>query len=188
MTTYATDAAFSATWNNSGDFLARTGLQWNSPAPFGSFGTITAQFAESKTGTAGTFSYIGIYGWALPASGAPCVEFYIVDDSYNKMPVNPGNTTMKGTVTIDGGEYILYTRETSGTGGSNCPNTTSWMQYYSVRTTARTCGQISVSAHFTAWSMNQMVLGNLQEAQVLVETGGGDGSINFPTASVTATQ
>lgn len=104
------------------------------------------------------------------------------------MPVNPGNTVMTGTATIDGGDYILYTRQTSGTGGSNCPGVSTWTQFYSVRETARTCGQISVTDHFNAWAAAGMTLGNLQEAQILVETGGGDGSAAFTTAVVTATQ
>ena len=180
LTTYSTDA-FSASWNNSGDFLARAGLDWNQK-PYTSLGTVTAQFAETKSGTAGSFSYIAIYGWSV----SPCIEWYIVDDSYNKMPVNPGNTTSKGTATIDGGAYTLYTRPTSGTGGSRCSGVSSWTQFYSVRQTARTCGQISITQHFQAWANAGMTLGNLLEAKILVEVGGGNGSIDFTTASVTA--
>src|SRR4029079_8315757 len=110
----------------------------------------------------------------------------IVDDSYNRMPVNPGSTTNKGTATIDGGTYNLYTRNTTGTGGSKSPGTTSWTQFYSVRTTARTCGQISITEHFKAWAAAGMTLGKMDQAQILVEVGGGVGSIDFTTASVTA--
>ena len=149
--------------------------------PVTSSGTLTAQFAENKTGTAGGYSYVGIYGWSV----SPCIEWYIVDDSYNKMPVNPGNTTSKGTATIDGGTYNLYLRPTTGTGGSRCGSTTMWNQFYSVRQTARTCGQISISQHFQAWANAGMMLGSLLEAKVLMEVGGGTGNIDFTTASVT---
>ena len=132
------------------------GLQWNNTKTYDQYGTITAQFASKKTGSAGGYSYIGIYGW----SQNPCVEFYIVDDSFNTMPVNPGSTTNKGTVTIDGGQYIMYTRNTTGTGGSKCGSSvTSWVQYYSVRKTARTCGQISITEHFKAWAGLGMTAG-----------------------------
>lgn len=196
ITTYGDNPAFSATWDETGsgaDLLARAGLVWQKPAAYTTFGTITAEFAETKTGTGGGFSYVGIYGWSLPptaGSSDGCVEFYIVDDSFNTMPVNPGGTTKMGTATIDGGEYILYTRTTPGTGGNNCnlPSGQTWTQFYSVRETARSCGQISITDHFNAWAMAGMNLGNLQEAQLLVETGGGDGNIDFTTASVTATQ
>jgi len=183
LTTYSgAGAAFSASWTNSGDFLGRVGLQWNQTQTYDQLGTITAQFAETKTGNAGGYSYIGIYGWSVN----PCVEFYIVEDSYNKMPFNPGNTTNKGTVTIDGGSYILYTRQTMGTGGSKCPGVANWIQYYSVRTTARTCGQTSITDHFNAWAAAGMPLGKMDQAQILVETGGGTGSIDFTTGSMTA--
>ena len=50
----------------------------------------------------------------------------------------------------------------------------------------RTCGQITISDHFKAWAAAGMTLGNMDQAQILVETGGGSGSIEFPVASVTA--
>ena len=181
ITTFS-EPAFSAAWNNSGDFLARTGLEWGSGKAVSSLGTVTAQFAETKSGSAGGYSYIGIYGWSVN----PCIEWYIVDDSYNKMPVNPGSTTNKGTVMIDGGMYTLYTRATTGTGGNRCGNVSSWTQFYSVRQTARTCGQISISDHFSAWAAAGMTLGSVLEASILIEAGGGTGSIAFPTANVTA--
>jgi hypothetical protein len=180
ITTFSVPA-FSASWNNSGDYLARLGLQWNATKTYDALGTVTAQYASKKTGSGGGYSYIGMYGWSV----SPCVEFYIVDDSFNKMPVNPGNTTNKGTVTIDGGQYILYTRNTSGTGGSKCPGVSNWVQFYSVRMTARTCGQISVTEHFKAWAAAGMTLGKMDQAQLLVEVGGGQGSVDFPVANMT---
>ena len=181
ITTFSTPA-FSTSWNNAGDFLARVGYEWgNAAKSYDSYGTITAQFAYKKTGNAGGYSYIGIYGW----STNPCVEWYIVDDSFNGMPVNPGSTSNKGTVSIDGGDYILYTRQTNGTGGSRCNGVSSWAQYYSVRKTARQCGTISITQHFDAWKAAGMPLGNLLEAKILVEVGGGSGSVDFPVANVT---
>ena len=181
ITTYDTPA-FSAAWNNSGDFLARVGLQWNATKTYDQLGTITAQFAATKTGTGGGYSYIGIYGWSV----SPCIEWYIVDDSYNKMPVTPGGSKV-GTAMIDGGTYNLIKRNTTGTGGSKCGSTTSWDQYYSIRTTARDCGQISITEHFKAWAANSLPLGKMDQAQILVEVGGGVGSIDFSVANVTAT-
>jgi len=181
ITTYDTPA-FSAAWNNSGDFLARLGLQWNATKTYDAYGTITAQFAYKKTGTGGGYSYIGMYGWSV----SPCVEWYIVDDSYNKMPVNPGSTTNKGTADIDGGKYTLFTRPTTGTGGSKCSGTTSWTQFYSVRQTARQCGQISLTEHFKAWEAAGMTLGKMDQAQILIEVGGGTGTIDFTVANVVA--
>jgi hypothetical protein len=181
ITTY-TVPAFSASWGpNSGDFLARIGLQWGNGKAYTSLGTVSADFSETKSGSAGSYSYVGIYGWSVN----PCIEWYIVDDSYNGLPFNPGGS-MVGTATIDGGKYNLITRSTTGTGGNRCGNVSSWNQFYSIRTTKRSCGTISITDHWNAWASNNMQLGSVLEASILVEAGGGTGSIQFPVANVTA--
>lgn len=187
LTTYSVPA-FIASWNNAGGYLGRLGFEWNrfgdNPVPHDQVGTITAQFASRKTGSAGGYSYVGMYGWTTN----PCVEWYTVDDSYNQMPINPGNTTEEGRVDIDGGTYIMYTRPTTGTGGSRCSGVDSWIQYYSVRTQARACGVISLSQHFDAWqSLGMDMTGELLEAKILVEVGGGVGNVELPIANVTVT-
>jgi endo-1,4-beta-xylanase len=180
ITTFSTPA-FSARWNNNSDFLARTGVSLNKT--YDQYTSIVAQFSETKTGSAGGYSYIGIYGW----SNNPCVEFYILDDSFGTFPFNPYNSSQKGTATIDGDTYKLFQNSTTGTGGNRCGSSvTSWNQFWSVRQTRRTCGTITVSDHFKAWAGVSMALGSLLEASLLVETGGGSGSINFPVAIVTA--
>jgi hypothetical protein len=62
------------------------------------------------------------------------------------------------------------------------------MQYYSVRTTARDCGLISLTRHFDAWASLNMPMGNLLEAKILIETGGGTGSVDCAIANVVTTQ
>ncbi len=60
------------------------------------------------------------------------------------------------------------------------------MQYYSVRRTARACGVISLSEHFNAWySLGMALSGELLEAKILVEVGGGVGNVQLPIANVT---
>ena len=181
ITTYST-GAFSASWNNSGDVLARVGLQWDSGETYDQLGTISADFAETKAGTAGGYSYIGIYGWSV----SPCVEYYIIEDSYNTMPVRPYDATSVGTYDIDGGTYILYKSVMTGTGAPNCSGASNWSQLSSVRQTARQCGHISISQHFAEWTSKFMTLGKIEEARILAEAGGGTGSIDFTTATVTA--
>jgi len=180
MTSFPT-AAFSASWGpNSGDVLARIGLAWgDNGRTYDQYGTITAQFAETKLGSAGSYSYIGIYGRTI----YPCVEFYIVDDSYDAMPIKPFVSSNVGSAKIDGETYTFWVSAMAGTDGSGC-RASGWSQYHSVRQTARACGQISVTEHFSAWRTVGMSLGSLVELEVLVEAGGGTGSINFPVANV----
>jgi hypothetical protein len=82
MTSFGQGAAFKANWNNSGDFLARVGLQWNETKAYDPYGTIEADNAFKKTGSAGGFSFVGIYGW----SNIPLVEYYIVEDWFGGSP------------------------------------------------------------------------------------------------------
>jgi hypothetical protein len=113
----------------------------------------------------------------------PCVEYYIVDDSFNGLSTN-------GTqVTIDGATYYVSTNMTSGSGGNACEpgHTGPWAQMWSVRKTARQCGTITISDHFAAWAQQGWTLGALSSAQINVEVGGGTGSINFTMANVTTT-
>ena len=178
LITYGSSAAFSATWNNSGDFLARVGLNLGSNKTYDQYGAIAADFAETKSGSGGGYSSIGVYGWSV----SPLVEWYVTEDSYNGLG---GSGTKKGTFTIDGeGTYNVYQRMQNNQ--PSIQGNASFPQFISVRTSARTCGHISLTKHFEAWKGFGMTLGKMEEAKVLVEAGGGSGRIDFPTASVTA--
>ena len=171
--------AFSASWNNSMDFLAHVGLDFNAAKSYTAYGAILAQFVESKTGSSGGYSSIGIYGWMHN----PCVEWYINEDSFTTL--YPRGTAM---ATIDGAAYTLYTTMTTGTGGANAceaGHTGSWTQMISTRKTARQCGTVTVSDHFAAWAQQGWSLGTLSSVHINVEVGGGMGSIQFPVANVT---
>ena len=180
MTPYGVGAAYKATWNNSADFLAREGLQWNSTQTYTQIGTISADYAYTKTGSDGGYSYIGIYGW----SQNPLHEYYIVDDWFGSDPPTGGGALM-GTLNVDGGTYNIYTHTQTNQPSITGSNAT-FVQFFSVRQTARQCGHISISAHFAKWASLGMALGNMYEAKILVEVGGGTGSIDFTTATVTA--
>ena len=179
-TTYNGDRpAFRATWNNSGDFLARMGLQWDETQTHEQIGTIGADLAFTKAGSAGGYSFIGIYGW----SNDPLVEYYIVENSFANGPATPYATTQRGTFNVDGATYRVY----SGT-KNNQPSihgTANFQQLFSVRQTPRQCGHVSISEHFKQWQSMGMNLGKMYEARILVEAGGGSGSIDFTHANVT---
>jgi hypothetical protein len=179
MTLFGVDATFKANWANSGDFLARVGLGWDSTKTYTQLGTISADLSETKSGAAGGYSYIGIYGW----SENPMIEYYIVEDWYSSAP-NPGGTNM-GTITVDGGTYTVWKHQQVNQPSVTGNNSTFW-QFFSVRNTARTCGHISISDHFTKWNGLGMTLGNMEEAKILIEAGGGTGNITFSVAKMSA--
>jgi hypothetical protein len=180
MTVFDVDATFKANWSNVGDFLARVGLGFNETKTPSQIGTITATFAETKSGTAG-YSFIGIYGWSVN----PLHEYYIVDDWFGSRPSagSLGGATHMGTITVDGGTYDVYTH--TQTNQPSIQGTATFVQFISVRQTARQCGTISVSEHFSQWAGMNMQLGELEEARILVEAGNSTGNIDFTTATVT---
>lgn len=188
LTTYGTTPAFRAAWNNSGDYLGRIGFEWgNSGKPYTEYGTITADYVWNKAsgsnpGVAGNYSYIGIYGW----SNNPCVEWYIVEDSFHDMPFNTGDPVV-GTAQVDGGTYNLVYRTTPGTGGSRCSGVSTWEQFYSIRQEGKRCGTITISDHFAAWAERGWDMGSLLEVKIFVEAAAGMGYVDFPLANVATT-
>lgn len=176
--TYFTGAhAFSASWGpSSADFLAHVGLDYSGTQSYTTYGKIVAQFAESKSGTAGGYSSVGMYGWLQ----SPCVEWYIIEDSFQTLQKS------SVTATIDGAAYYLINQTTHGTAGANaCSGSVStWTQLISVRSSPRQCGTITVSDHFAAWTKQGWSVGDVSSIHINVEVGGGTGSIQFPTASV----
>ena len=178
-TFYGTGAAFKAQWSmgSGGDFLARAGLSFKSDKTYDQLGTMSADYAYTKT-TSNTTAYIGIYGWSV----SPLVEFYIVDEWIGW---NPGsNATKKGTLDIDGDTYDIYTH--TQTNQPSIQGTATFPQFFSIRKTARQCGHISLSEHFKQWGTLGMTLGKMYEAKLLVEAMGGTGTVDFTTATVTA--
>jgi hypothetical protein len=176
LVTYGVGAAFKGTWNNSGDFLARVGFQWNSDKTFDQLGTIEADYAQKKTGSGGGYSFIGIYGW----SKNPLREYYIVDDWFSTP--NPGSKV--GTITVDGATYNVI--KNTRVNQPSIEGTSTFDQFFSVRQTARQCGHISITEHFKAWAKMGLTLGKMYEAKFLVEAGGGSGSVDFTQATMTA--
>jgi hypothetical protein len=171
-------AAFKATWNNSNNYLARMGFQWNETKTFDQYGTITADFAYTKTGTGGGFSYMGIYGW----SNNPLVEFYIVDDWFGSGSAPTAGGALKDTFTVDDAKYKVYTH--TQVNQPSIHGNTTFQQIFSIRQTTRQCGHISVSEHFKKWKSLGLELGKLNEAKLLVEVGGGVGSVDYSVGTM----
>ena len=101
--TFYDNGTYKASWNGTGDFLARVGFKYNEDKSYSELGPIDAYFKWSKSGSAGGYNYIGIYGWTVD----PLVEYYIVDDWFSE----PGANLLgqrKGEFTVDGATYEIY--------------------------------------------------------------------------------
>lgn len=179
MTNYGKNAAFKASWKDAGDFLARVGLKWNETKTYDAYGNVAADYAFTKSGSGGGYSFIGIYGW----SNNPLVEYYIVEDWFGSGPPTGGGT-LKGSFDIDGGTYKIYTNLRDQK--PSIHGTATFTQFFSVRQKARQCGHISISEHWKKWASLNMQLGKMYESKILVEAGGGQGTFDLSYATLQA--
>ena len=186
-TDFYTDGSFSCSFTNTDDFLCREGLFYgqNSGKDPLSVGNLVADYSM-KTFTNDksiSYAYAGIYGWMQN----PLIEWYIVD---NWGPASRPNWlgTSRGKITVDGAEYEIFTASANR---ATIEGNKAFDQIYSLRSTARTCGTISITEHFKAWKEKGITLGSsLYEAKVLGEAGqypeqqGASGKIDFNYAKV----
>jgi len=185
-------AAFRAEWKNPDCYLGRIGYFWGDGQPYTAYKNIYCDFnyTRSANGTAGGWSYIGIYGWARnPDAVDPdkrLIEYYIVDDWFGDSQLGvkticPEGCEPVGSITVDGGNYLIYTN--IRVEKPSIDGTQTFIQYFSIRQDMeqerRQCGTISVTEHFKKWEELGLELGNMYEAKFLVEAGGGTGWIDL---------
>ena len=170
--TYYDNGTFKTSWNGTNNYVMGLGYYYDKDSDVDPKDMqYDCYFRHSKTGSAGGNSYIGIHGWTMD----PLVEFYIVDDWYNK----PGANLLgqkKGEFTVDGANYEIYqnlrVQQPSITGTQTYP------QFFSVRTVARQSGHIDASAHFKKFESLGMRMGKMYELMYYIEAGGGTGSLD----------
>ena len=176
--TYYPDGSYKMMWNNSGDALGKLGLKFDRKRRHEEIGHFAADYKFTKQGNAGSFSYIGIYGWTGPEN---IVEFYIVEDQFSRF--EPYECNRKGEYEVDGDTYVFYAGNRY-----NAPNvfgtTANFPQYYGVRKSFRQKGHVDITAHFKQWEKWGYTLGNLESVMVLAEAGGGQGSVDFSYVNI----
>ncbi|MBR3484556.1 MAG: glycoside hydrolase family 11 protein, partial [Lachnospiraceae bacterium] len=149
---------FECWWQNIGNALFREGVKFDCTKTYQQIGNISINYGVDYQPNGN--SYLCVYGWTRN----PLVEYYIVESWGTWRP--PGASS-KGTITVDGGTYEVY--ETTRYNQPSIDGDTTFQQYWSVRTSKRTSGTITVTDHFRAWEQMGMRMGNLYEASLNIE-------------------
>jgi endo-1,4-beta-xylanase len=182
MTTHGKAAAFKSDWDITGyGFVHQCGKNFIR-IPVDSVSTnASANYAHTISSVRGA-GHTGVYGWLL----SPLIEYYIVENWFGH---RHKTDTYKGQFTVDGGTYDVYWEQRS-----NAPNYTGknadFVQWWSVRTSPRDSGTISIAKHFQAWRDMGMSSGELQNVVFYVEPdvwhngAFSHGTINYTTATI----
>ncbi len=165
---------FSCSWDSINNALFRKGIKFDNTKTYSQIGNISVDYGCDFQPNGN--SYLCVYGWMTD----PLVEYYIVDSWGTWRP--PG-TSPKGQITVDGATYDVY--ETTRYNQPSIHGDTTFQQYFSVRTSKRTSGTISVTEHFKAWERMGMKCGKLYEAALNVEGYQSSGKANVYKNNIT---
>ena len=149
---------FSCSWSNINNALFRIGKKWDCTKTWQQLGSISVAYNVDYQPNGN--SYMCVYGWTR----SPLIEYYIVDSWGSWRP--PGGQS-RGTINVDGGTYDIYV--TDRINQPSIDGTSTFKQFWSVRTQKQTQGTISVDKHFSAWTSNNMQLGKMYEAALTIE-------------------
>ncbi|KAH8648066.1 putative endo-1,4-beta-xylanase A [Tricladium varicosporioides] len=133
--------SYSCKWSGGGGFVAGKG--WTQG------GSRAVKYSGTYTPTGP--GYLSVYGWTKN----PLIEYYIVDSYGLLMPGEPW--TRKGNFTFDEGTYEVYT--STRTNKPSIVGTSTFQQFWSVRTEKRVGGTITTGKHFDEWKKLGMKLG-----------------------------
>uniref|UniRef100_UPI002632D679 glycoside hydrolase family 11 protein n=1 Tax=uncultured Cytophaga sp. TaxID=160238 RepID=UPI002632D679 len=156
--TLGADGNYSTTWSNINNFTAGKGWAVGKPDRVVCY---TGSFNGGSNG------FLALYGWTKNA----LIEYYVCENHGQWTP--PGNTggiQQKGTYTSDGGTYTIYVAQRT-----NAPsiegNSSTFKQYWSVRTQTRSSGTITFANHVAAWKAAGMVMGSTWDYQIMESEG-----------------
>ena len=149
---------YKTTWSSVTDFTC--GLGWNP-------GTADRVVTYSGSFNGGSNGFLALYGWTKNA----LIEYYVCENHGSWTP--PGNTSdikNLGTFTSDGGTYTIY-QATRTNAPSIESNSSTFSQYWSVRSQTRSSGTITFANHVAAWKKAGLNMGSTYDYQIMLTEG-----------------
>ncbi len=112
-------------------------------------------------------AYLSIYGWLT----GPLVEYYIIESYGTHKPCSDApEAEQHGNMTSDDGVYEIWTKVRKNK--PSIQGTTTFTQYFSIRTSKRVGGTVTTNNHFKAWAAAGLKIGS--QNYMIVATEGQD--------------
>jgi len=144
--------SYNVSWSNADNFVAGKG--WNPGS--------SHSISFNSTFVPGGNEYLSIYGWTTN----PLIEYYIVENFGSYNPSSAASSV--GSVTSDDSTYNIL--KTQRVNEPSINGTQTFYQYWSVRSSHRSSGTVTVANHFAAWASHGMNLGS-HNYQILATEG-----------------
>jgi len=144
---------YSVNWSNCSNFTCGKGWQTGS--------------ANKVVGFSGSFNggnngYLALYGWTKN----PLIEYYVIENYGQWTP--PGSSS-QGTMTSDGGTYNLHKMQRVNQ--PSIVGTATFDQFFSVRTSKRSSGNVTFANHANAWRNKGWNLGSTWDYLIMESEG-----------------
>ncbi|HOQ00052.1 MAG TPA: glycoside hydrolase family 11 protein [Acetivibrio clariflavus] len=156
------EGGFSCEWSDINNAYFRKGIKLDIEKSFKEIKRVTVDYDCDFE--ADDHAYMGVYGIKFITSNR-ILEYYIIENSVNW--VISGSEFM-GTINVDGSTYEVYKHKYILPPDIAVGLITRYV-YYSIRTSKRTSGTVSVLEHFKAWESLGMEMWNMNEVSFMVE-------------------
>lgn len=172
------DGSFSCDWNDAYNAAFMKGKMLDIKSTYREIDNITVDY-DCDYQSEGT-AYLSVNGAGGSPSSGRVLEYYIVESWMGKNPAEKAE--FLGAITVDGAEYNVYSSKMVLP--PSIHGIITQYTYYSVRTSKRTSGTVSVMEHFKAWESLGINLWDVRNVEFSVNVFESNGKSNVKNVSI----